>query len=118
MIYDGSGRPFSSLDSYNVAICRPTAFVGGTTNARGDDGGTSDPFTLFNVTGDVIVRLYGVCTTTLTNATATVEVGLTGNTGLLLPTTTGTDLVAGDVWVDATPAEVRGVLLSNVPAAT
>jgi len=41
-----------------------------------------------------------------------------GNTAVLIPQSTGTDLDAGDVWVDATPAEVGAVLLSAVPAAT
>ena len=58
MIYDGNSRPFSALDSYNVAICRPPAFAGATTNDRGDSGGTGTPYTLFTVTGDVLVRIW------------------------------------------------------------
>lgn len=108
------------LDGFKVEKCIPTAFAGGTTNARGDDGGTNDPFTLFNVTGDVLVRLYGVCTTTLTSGgTPTLEVGVTGNTAALLPQVTdATTIAANDVWIDATVGEVRAALLSNVPATT
>lgn len=118
MLRDPNGIAMPTLDSFNVEKSVPTAFAGGTTNARGDNDGTSDPLTLFEVTGDVLVRLYGVCTVNLAGATATVEVGLTGNTALLLPQSTATDFVAGDVWVDASPAEVRGVLLATVPATT
>ena len=112
MIYDDNSRPFSSLDSYNVAVCRPTAFAGGTTNARGDDGGTDDPHTLFTVTGDVIVRLWGVCTVDLTTTTGTVAVGIANNTGLLLAALAAGDIDAGEIWNDATPA--IGDTLANI----
>lgn len=112
MLYDGNGRPFSALDSYNVAICRPTAFAGGTANARGDDGGTDDPHTLFTVTGDVIVRLWGVCTTDLTTTTGTVAVGIANNAGLLLAALAAGDIDAGEIWNDATPAV--GDTLANI----
>lgn len=114
ILRDEQGIPFTALDSYNVEIATPSAFAGGTTNARGDDGGTNDPFTLFNVTGDVLVRMYGVCTVTLVGA-ATLEVGLTGNTALLLAQVAdATTIAAGDVWVDASVGEVRGLALSGV----
>lgn len=102
------------IDQFRVAVARPSAFDGATANARGNDGGTSDPLTLFTVTGDVLVRLYGVCTTLLAGSTATVSVGVTGNVGGLLPVTTATDLVAAEIWNDATPTEVGVGLLSNV----
>ena len=112
MIYE-SGRPFSSLDSFNVTLCRPTAFAGGTTDARGDKDGADVAHTLFTVTGDVLVRLYGVCTTDLAGATATVQVGVTGNTASLIALTTATDIDANEIWPDTTP--VVGVeLLANV----
>ena len=113
MIYDGNSRPFSSLDSYNVAICRPPAFAGATANDRGDSGGTGTPYTLFTVTGDVIVRFWGVCSTDLAGATATIEVGVTGNTATLLPLTTATDIDASDIWADTTPT-LGATLLADV----
>lgn len=114
MIYDGNGRPFSALDSYNTVVCRPTAFIGGTANARGDKDGTDNPHTLFTVTGDVLVRMYGVITTTIVGA-GTLEVGLTGNTALLLAQVADASTgAAGDVYVDSTLGEVRGVALSGV----
>lgn len=108
----------SPLDGYKVEKAVPSAFTGGTGNTRGDKDGTQASYTLFNVTGDVIVRLFGVCTTTLVGA-GTLEVGVTGNTALLLPQVAdATTIAAGDVWVDNSVGEVGGVLLSTVPAAT
>jgi len=75
--------PHLTLDSFNVEISKPAAFTGGTGNTRGDKDGTSNPFTLFTVTGDVLVRIFGVCTTDLVGA-GTLEVGVTGNTAALI----------------------------------
>jgi hypothetical protein len=59
-----------------------------------------------------------VCTTTLVGA-GTIEVGITGNTALLLPQVAdATTIAANDVWIDGTVAEVGGALLSNIPATT
>jgi hypothetical protein len=111
---DGGGVPLPSLDDFFVEVAEPSAFAGGTTNARGDDGGTSDPFTLFNITGDVLVRLYGVCTTTLVGA-ATLEVGVLGNTAeLLAQVADATDIAAGDIWVDSTVDDVRAAAFADV----
>lgn len=103
MLLDRNSHPLTALDSFNVVKCTPSAFDGGTANARGNNGGTSDPFTLFNVTGDVLVRIYGVCTTDLAGATATLEVGVTGNTAALIAQTTATDIDQNDLWNDGTP---------------
>ena len=114
MLYDGNGRPFSSLDSYNVEICRPTPFIGGTTNARGDKDGTDVSHTLFTVTGDVIVRIWGVVTTTLVGA-GTIEVGVTGNTaGLIAQVADATTLAASDFYYAATSTKVGATLLSDI----
>ena len=101
-------------EGWEVAYAKPSAFTGATPNTRGDDGGTSDPIKLFTVTGDVLVRIFGVCTTAPTGATATVSVGVAGNVGGLLPVTTATDLVANEIWNDTTPTEVGAGLLSGV----
>lgn len=113
MLIEESSRPFLTLDSYNVAIARPTAFDGGSPNARGEDGGANDPFTLFTVTGDVIVRLFGVCTADLVGDTTTIQVGVVGNTTAFIADTLATDIDANDIWTDATPA-IRTEVLANV----
>lgn len=114
MILDPQGRPFSSLDSYNVAVATPSAFAGGTTNARGDKDGTNVSYTLFTVTGDVLVRIFGVVTTTLVGA-GTIEVGVTGNTaGLIAQVADATTLAAGDFYYAATSTKVGATLLSDI----
>jgi hypothetical protein len=105
-----------TTDIYEVAVSRPGAFAGGTTNARGDHDGTADPTTLFSVTGDVLVRVYGVCTDTLVGA-ATIEVGVTGNTAeLLAQVANATAIAAGDIWVDGTVDDVRAAAFADVIA--
>lgn len=111
MLLDRSGKELTSLDSFNVAIVKPPAFSAAA-NTRGNDGGTSDPYTLFTITGDVLVRIWGVCTTLLAGATATVEVGVTGNTAVLIAQTIATDIDANEIWNDATPA--IGDTLANI----
>ena len=93
----------AGLDNFYVTKCAPSAFDGATTNARGDEGGTSDPFTLFTVTGDVLIGVYGVCTTDLVGS-GTVSVGPTGNATLMLAALAATSIDQNEVWMDATPA--------------
>lgn len=79
---------------------RTITFLGGTTNAWGDDGGTLDGAALFTVTGLVKARLVAACTTDLTGATATIEVGITGATAIFMPTETATEIDAGQIWLN------------------
>lgn len=79
-------------------------FDGGTTDARGDEDGTGNPATLFEVTGVVAVQIFGVCTTLLAGASATLEVGVANNTAALIAQSTATDIDAGEIWRDTTPA--------------
>ena len=115
LVDQDTSLPFSALDSFNVAIAKPSAFAGGTTNARGDDGGTSDPKILFTVTGDVLVRIFGVCTVDLVSAGGgTLAVGVTGNTAALIAQETATDIDANGIYISAT--QVAGaVALATVP---
>lgn len=80
-------------------------FDGGTLNGIGDINGTSNPATIFTVTGTVIVRIAAVCTTNLADGggTGTVEVGITGNTAAMIAQTTAVDIDANEIWHDATP---------------
>lgn len=99
---DDNARPFSSLDSFALATANPEAFTGGTAHTRGDSAGTKNPYAMFTVTGDVLVRIYGVCTVDLTG-TGTLELGVAGNTASLIAQTTGTAIDAGEIWADASP---------------
>lgn len=106
--------PFLTLDSFNVAVSKPSAFAGGTTNARGDKDGTNASKTIFTVTGDVLVRIFGVCTVDLVGNSATLEVGVSGNTAALIAQETATDIDAGGIYLSAT--QVAGaVALSTLP---
>lgn len=78
-------------------------FAGGTTNDPGDHDGTGDPATLFTVTGTVRMKLFATCTTLLAGATATIEVGTALNTAGLIAQTTATNIIANEIWHDATP---------------
>lgn len=94
-------------------------FAGAVTNDVGDFDGTGNPATLFTITGDVIVKVIGICVTTLTGAAATLEVGVVGNTAGLIAQTTGTDIDANEIWHDATPdneIELSSVLLEKIIA--
>lgn len=114
MLKDNNHQTHFTLDSFNTVKCTPTAFAGGTANAHGDSAGTGNPLTLFTVTGDVLVRIFGVCTTSLESAGGgTLEVGVTGNTAALITQTTGTDIDANKIWNDASPA-VGTDTLANV----
>lgn len=103
MLRDDNSQVHFTMDSYNVVKAEPGAFIGGTAQARGDQDGASNPTTLYTVTGDVVVRVFGVCTTDLAGATATLEVGVAGNTASLIAQTTATDIDAGELWHDASP---------------
>lgn len=115
ILQDNNGRPFENIDTFAVVVSTPPAFTGATADSRGDFAGTLNPDTMFTVTGDVLVRIYGVCTTLLASAGAgTVSLGVSGNTALLIPASTATDIDANDIWFDATPTEVGGVALSSI----
>jgi hypothetical protein len=88
---------------WRVAKKVSSAFTGGTANSHGDSAGTGNPYTLFTVTGNVVIKaIWGVCNVTLTGASSTVEVGVTGNTAALLAQETGTDIDAGGIYTGAT----------------
>lgn len=78
-------------------------------NLTGDQGN----HTLFTVTGDVLVTIFGVCTTNMAGSGADFEVGVTGNTaGLIAQIADVEDLDAGDIYQDASP-EVGTVALPS-----
>jgi len=84
-------------------VTKTMTFAGGTTNDPGDFDGTGNPATLFTVTGTVKMKLFGICTTNLAGATATVAVGTALSPTGLIAQTTATDIDANEIWHDATP---------------
>lgn len=65
--------------------------------------GTVDTHKIFTVTGVVRVKLYAVCITGLVTHTGTIEVGTPASTAGLIAQTAAGDLIAGEIWDDATP---------------
>ncbi|TQF41166.1 hypothetical protein UNPF46_08580 [Bradyrhizobium sp. UNPF46] len=71
--------------------------------------GAQDATTLFTVTGDVIVAIFAVCTEDLAGASATLEVGIAGNTAALIAQTVGTTIDLGEIWTGTNPPTVASM---------
>lgn len=72
----------------------------------GDDGGSQGAFTIFTVTGDVMVKLPpAICDVALTSGgVPTIELGVSGNTAALIAQiANATALIANELWHDGTP---------------
>lgn len=69
-----------------------------------DDTGAAGSYTIFTITGDVLLQVFGVCNIALTSGgAATIELGVSGNTAILIAQATATALIANEIWHDATP---------------
>ena len=101
---DANRRTINSNEAF-VTPSETWTFVAGTTGAVG-------AHTVFTVTGDVVISVFGKCTTNIAGS-GTGEVGVTGNTAALIAQTTGTDIDAGDVWQDGTPTVGIGAGLTG-----
>lgn len=109
VLQDGSGVEVGTtanpliVNSNKRVVSKLATMDGGTLNGVGDINGTSNPYTLFTVTGVVKATVFGVCGLTIVGA-GTIEVGVTGDTAVILAQiATATDLATGEVYVDATP---------------
>lgn len=73
-------------------------------------------YAMFTVTGDVIVRIAAVCTTSITSAAgANIELGIAGATTVIIAQTLSTNLVAREIWHDATPdSEIENMSQTTV----
>lgn len=82
-----------------------------TTKSFAYDGtiGAQGAATVFTVTGPVLVSVFAVCTEDLAGATATIELGISGNTAALIAQTTATDIDNNEVWIDNAPATIEAV---------
>lgn len=93
---------FVDANSLNYDVASPRI-------ARGNynfstDTGAQAAYTIFGVTGTVLVQVFGVCSTLLNSGgAATIELGIAGNTAALIAQTTATDLDQYETWQDATP---------------
>jgi hypothetical protein len=76
-----------------------------------DDTGAQAAYTIYTVTGDVLMCVTGLCQIALTSGgAATIELGIAGNTAALIAQTTATDLDQYETWQDAGPEANPGVI--------
>lgn len=100
---DNNRAVITNQDWSGNYVKKTITFTGGTANSIGDFDGSGNPFTIASVTGSVLVRVLAVCTTNLAGASATLEVGIAGDTAEIIAQSTATDIDAGEIWHDATP---------------
>ena len=93
---------FVPIQTLGFTTSKAITFVGASTGATGAT-------TLFNVTGLVAVRLFGVVSGADVTGSGTIEAGISGNTAALLAQTTGTALDVGEIWIDTAPATVEAL---------
>jgi hypothetical protein len=72
---------------------------------------------LFTVTGTVSLAIIAVCDTLLTPAVAgaTLEIGFSGDTAVLIALSTAADIDANDVWLAAAPAKQIVAVTDLIP---
>lgn len=79
-----------------------------TFNGEAGRGLAGSPVPLFTVTGAVYVFVVGWCTSDLTIGDgATIAVGTANVTTGLIAQTTASTIDTGEIWFDATPAELK-----------
>jgi len=111
--WDQAAHAFRTESSYAVAS-KAVTYAGGTTNDPGDFDGTGNPQTLFNVSGQVLLAIIAVCSTSLTGASATLAVGKSGSTARYIPSQTATNITAGKT-VDITGIVTAGTAPNTTP---
>ena len=78
-----------------------------------DDTGAAAAYTIFTVTGDVALQIFGLCQVDLTSdGAATIELGIAGNTAALVAQTGFANVDAYTTWQDATPEDNPGAITS------
>jgi hypothetical protein len=116
---NGKYRP-NDVDSYAWNVGQWRTAIGNYNFT--DDAGAQGTFTVFTVTGDVYVQVFGLCQVALTSGgAATIELGISGNTAALIAQTTATDLDQYETWQDAgpeanpgaVPLDARGFVIAN-----
>lgn len=87
--------PFVAIGNYNFT----------------DDTGAQAAYTIFTVTGDVLLQVFGVCDVALTSGgVAKIELGVSGDTAAFIAQATATALILDEVWIDATPTLTKEIL--------
>ena len=98
---NGKFRP-NDADSYAVDVGQWRHVIGNYNFT--DDTGAAAAYTIFTVTGDVLLNIFGLCQVTCgSGGVAKIELGIAGNTAALIAQATATELVQYEAWIDATP---------------
>lgn len=108
----GSG---SNLLTWQVVKKVSSPFTGATSNAHGDKDGTLSAYPLFTVSGSVMAHVFGICNVLPVGASGTLEVGVTGNTAVLIAQEVASQIAAGNVYTSATQS-VGAARLAGDPA--
>lgn len=115
----GVAKKVSELQPLPVNTSLPGKLVTKTVAFTGAAGlGATGTINLFTVTGDVLVRILGICKEDLVSAGGgTLEVGYAGATPALIAQTTATDIDNNEIWKDSTPDASMGDIsaLPNIP---
>lgn len=93
---------FVPITQLGFTQSKEITYVAGTTGAVGAT-------TLFDVTGLVGVRVFGVVSNANLTGSGLIEVGISGNTASLIAQTTGTNLDIGEIWTDNGPSTVEAL---------
>lgn len=107
---DFKGLPFLN---WRILKHESSVFAGATGDRHGNNGGANDPYTIFTVTGLVLIRsVFGVVGTSLTGA-GEVQVGTADNVLLYLANTEAVNLDANEVYAEtADPVDKSDVLVT------
>lgn len=73
-------------------------------------------YTMFTVTGDVLFRVFAICTTTIVtvDTDGTCSLGIAADVDFILPVTVGDLLAAREIWHDAAPdSEIENLSVSR-----
>ena len=90
----------SGVPSTKIRTARKTLTFTGAANL----GAVDTNATIFTITGEVYIHaIIPVCSTDLTGATSTVQLGTTQQLTRFIGVTTATDIDAGEFWVSTTP---------------
>jgi len=98
---DSFGNGISKVNSTEPGVWKSITITKTFSHTAG--GGDVGTVALFTVTGLIKCKLYARCTTNMAGASATIAVGVTGSTAGLIAQTTATNLIAPELWHDATP---------------
>ena len=105
---DGKYRP-NDADSYAVDVGQWRHTSGNWNFA--DDAGAQGTFTIFTVTGDILLSVVGLCQVLMdSGGAATIELGIDANSAVMIAQTTATDLDQYETWQDAVPEVNPGIV--------